>query len=116
MQRIDRKTAVSDLLTLSRDLDSITRDLKGFEWVSDEKLGVLTRKHVADILDRYLSAKLSEKQVTDWANALGGRDDIEFDRSNKRAVEDAIFLLANPEIKSAITHSLAKKIKAQLGL
>ena len=71
-------------------------------------------RYLTVLRERAIAAELSAEQVKDWANAIEGRDDIEFDPQDEKAVADAIFLLANPEINFPITESLALKMKDEL--
>src|SRR6266550_1992906 len=114
MQTSNRQQVVSELIHLSRDIESLSQDLKKIGWNSNEPPTALTREIISNILDRFLSGQLSAKQLEDWANLIEGREDVEFDPSNEKVIADAIFLLANPEINFPIDAALAQKIKQEL--
>ena len=106
----ERRKAVFMLLEFSGDLTAINGELQKFGWDCEKPLAVLEPIHVCRILDRFLAGDLSAVQVEDWANSVECRDDIEMEASHEGALENAIFLLANPEINFPISPDLAMRI------
>jgi hypothetical protein len=111
MQR-DRTSVLSDLVTLSRPLAEILNDLRGFGWDSSEVLVMLAPHHITAVLYRFLAGELATSDVEDWADAIEGRDDVDY--STPQAVPLSIFELANPLLTEALTRQSAQQWVARL--
>jgi hypothetical protein len=102
-----------DLLNFSRDLESIRLDLKNFKWDSKEIM-LLERVHLKDILSKFINGKISNEEISDWADLVEARDDIGYEISYEDLIKEIIFNLANPEINYPLNSKEAKKYMEKL--
>jgi len=107
-----RITALNDLIALSRPVDLILSELRGFTWDSPNELVVLTTSALKKILERFWSGEVSETDLEKWGNAIEGRDDIAY--SDSKVVENAIYDLANPAISAGTIEMVADRYKSLL--
>lgn len=98
-QRIE---ALRGLIELQESIPVSISRLRQFPWDSDGALVVLTGNDLARTLDRYLRGELSNTDLEEWANALEGRDDIEYEPSADDNLRRIIFELANPLLATPI--------------
>ena len=108
----DRTAALNDLVTLSRPLPDVLGDLRVFGWDSADLLVTLTPSHIASVLNRFLCTELDGSVVENWANAIEGRDDIDY--STPQGVPLAIYELANPLLTQPLTRQSAQQLVARL--
>jgi hypothetical protein len=106
MTRID---FLNSLLKFDQPLSEVTPLLNSFSWDSKGTLVTLKKDHIINILKRYLSNQLSSSDIEDWANAIEGREDIEYERDFEEIIEEAIYELANPFLTSSLSRNLAQK-------
>jgi hypothetical protein len=71
-----RKEAVTRLVAYELPIEPVLQALAAFPLDSDE-LVRLGRSDLVAILDRFLSGRLTADQVTDWADQVEVRDDVE---------------------------------------
>jgi len=93
---------------------SQSQDLSAYPWDVEEALVTLTRSHIIAMLDRYLAGEVSAGGIEDWANAIEGRDDIEFHEPYEKAILEAIHELANPLLTVPLTEASAIVLRAKL--
>jgi hypothetical protein len=103
-----RTQALTDLLEYNQPLHGIDTALKEFSWDSEKTHAILTRTHVIDVLQRYLNQELYEHQVEAWANAIEGREDIEWEEGYGEALQESIHRLANPLLTLPLTPRAAQ--------
>lgn len=107
---MDRQSALAALVRLDGSADTLARRLEQWLWDS-EPLIKLTRQHVISALQRYQSGDLSALVLEAWANAIEGRDDIEFEDAK---VGEAVHEIANPVLQGALTE-VAPDVLRRLG-
>ena len=73
---------------------------------SDEQI-ILNVSHIRSVLKRYLSGDVTAEQVLDWADFIEMRDDIDY---SDPAVNQAIYVLATPELEGELTPASAEAI------
>ena len=76
---------------------------------SDQELVILTRKHVTDTLERYLSGDLTFSDIDDWASALESRDDVGLEVGGEDLLREMIHELANPFLTRALSPFVARE-------
>ncbi|MBO3759303.1 hypothetical protein J5J09_06030 [Ciceribacter sp. L1K22] len=94
----DRITAVRALARLERPLDDVLIAVSKFEWDYHGSPFILRKKYVEDILQRYLSRKLTDVELETWADAVELREDIAFDENHSQWLEDVITTLSSHEL------------------
>lgn len=104
MTRID---LLNLLLKFEQPLSNILPFLNDLGWDCQKPLVTLNKNHIINILERYLSQQLSSLDVEAWANAIEGREDIEYDKDSEEIIEEAIYELANPILTFPLSINLA---------
>lgn len=105
-----RKSVLEELINFERTIDYLKRELSKFEWDSDEELVVIRSIQLKDILNRFIEGKVSDIEVTEWANLIEMREDIGLDPSKEDELKELIFELANPEITNVLTVDRAHEL------
>lgn len=106
-----RREALRDLALFASPLHSVRHSLSDFTWDSDE-LSMLDKQHVLQVLRRFETGELTDKDVEAWANAIEMRDDIGYDRET--AVWDVLHELANPTLTEQLTRERADVLASVL--
>jgi len=99
-----RTRALQDLIACRLPLEVVVERVRGFPWDSETRLVSLQVAHIMAVLRRFVDGDLSAAQVVAWAEALEGRDDVEFAND---IVLDLVFRLSAPEINDDVTPELA---------
>ncbi len=107
-----RESLLKALLSFTRPIPDISRELSAYAWDAPCPLVVLDAVHVSSVLNRFMAGELSSLQVDDWANCIELRDDIEYDPSS--AVGLALHELANPMLTCSLTKQSAAALVATL--
>ena len=107
-----RESVLTALLSLTRPIPDITRDLSTCGWDAPSPLVVLDASHIFSSLNRFMAGELSAAQIEDWASCIECRDDIQYDPSS--AVGLALHELANPVLTCSLTRQSATRLVATL--
>ncbi|MBB5159621.1 hypothetical protein [Saccharopolyspora phatthalungensis] len=75
-------------------------ELRTFPWDCDEELVTLGPSELRTAIEKFLVGNLSAQELEDWANAVEGRDDIDF---APEEMTDLVAEIANPLLFEAIT-------------
>jgi hypothetical protein len=110
----DRASALRSLIAYEQPLDPILVALRSHGWDASEPLAILTSADVISILERYLSGDLTAQQVADWADLVECREDIELPQMGTASISDAVFHLANPNLRGELTPQVAERIRSAL--
>ncbi len=110
----NHREILSTLLQFQSDLRSIESNLSSLEWDSVEII-TLSKDHLINVLERYLSSNLSAQDVENWANLIEGRDDIAYAENQEDLVKKSITELANPILYGVLTPEIAENIIKLLG-
>jgi nitrogen fixation NifU-like protein len=105
-----RTNLLRALIEATAPVGQIAPLLAGYPWDSNEKLVVLSAKHVRHVLKCFLSGGMSSKELEDWANAVEGRDDIGFAAEQSESLQSIIHLLANPILEGEVNEIRARDI------
>ncbi len=111
----ERKEILLRLVEASDALQDIVLDLNRLSWDSSRPLVTLTRPDIARVLGRYLNEELSENDIELWANAIEGREDVQYEIGHEDILAEAIHQLANPLLTSALTLASAQELLDSLG-
>lgn len=110
-----REDAVQALVRFDRPLDVLHDSIAGFPFDWDgPALATLRREHILEVLARWQGGELTPEQVSDWANLVELRDDLDHDPDDP-AVAEAVFDLANPALQGPLSEvgpALIEKLKA----
>lgn len=109
-----RRDLLRELVGLRRPLQHVLELLGGFPWDSDEPLVCVHAADVVGVLSRCLEGELSAQQIGDWANALEGRDDLEFEQGGRTSLSEVVFELANPDLVGGLTRTRVAEIVTEL--
>jgi hypothetical protein len=105
---MDRRSIISDLAEFRRPLESILCDLKRFPRDCEVPLVTFGESHLAFVLRRYRNSELTSSDVELWANAIEGRDDIEYDPDTNAG--RLLHELANPVLTEPLTPARAAEM------
>jgi hypothetical protein len=87
--------------------------LSEYGWDCEAPLVKLQAIDIESVLLRYLAGELSSKQVTDWADLIECREDIDSGKSES-VLSSAVFRLANPDLNAEVTQAVAREILESL--
>ena len=105
---------LQSLLRLDQPVDHLETAVGRLPWDSDRSLVTLTGADAASILERFARGELSASDVERWANAVEGREDIDFDEGHESELREALFELANPLLTEPLTPARAAQWVARL--
>lgn len=112
---MERQAALRSVVSLSQPLDEALGRLRTFEYSWPHS--PLLKLHCADVvavLERYLAGAVDPSEVERWAEAIEGREDIQFASGEEDALSEALFRLSTPEITHMLTRDLAVRIVNEL--
>jgi hypothetical protein len=95
MQRHD---AVLALVEWRGDLKSLITALRQFPWDCEEPLVVVRAAHICRALEKYLCNEATASDIEAGAEAVGGREDVEYLAAEQDRISDALLRLSSPEI------------------
>jgi hypothetical protein len=98
----ERVTALKKLVNLAEDIDVIQKELRRFEWDSDDELVILTSEAIIEVFKRYQDSSISLNTLEHWANPIEGREDIGYEDSFSEVIKEIIVNLSNPDLYSVI--------------
>jgi hypothetical protein len=108
-----RAVLLRQLIEYRLPLEATIAELSTYGWDAEEPHVRLEARDIAGVLWRYLNEELSSAQVTDWADLIECREDIDAGKSNS-TLSSLIFQLANPNLNVEVTPSLAREMLAIL--
>jgi hypothetical protein len=109
MSDLQRSELIRALIALDRPLDVIVAALRSFEWDYVGPPVLVQKSDLISILKRYINGQLDGATVSNWAEALEFRDDVEVDERepHKGVIESGLHDLANPDIQGSLTKKYA---------
>ena len=111
----ERERILLRLMQASDAIQNIQLDLNKLPWDSDKPLVTLTRPDIMRVLGRFINEELNENEVEAWANAIEGREDIDFEIGYEELLSDVIHQLANPLLTVRLTSTSAHEMLDSLG-
>jgi hypothetical protein len=112
---MERQEALRSVVSLSQPLDEALSRLRAYEYSwPHSPLVELDGSDVIAVLERYLAGALEASQVERWADAIEGREDIEFAPGKEEILSKVLFRLSTPEITEVLTRELALRIVNEL--
>lgn len=97
-----RRKVLASLLNLRQDIDTLKKELSQYPWDTDEELVILKRMHLLNILSKYSLGLLTKNDIAEWANLVGHREDVGYEKGFERTVADIVVELANPKINAEL--------------
>ncbi len=75
---------------------------------------VLKAKDVLTAIDRFLSGESTAEELEAWADRHEAAEDVEYASSDREALAEALFVLANPSINGAISTQSVSAVRSTL--
>jgi len=110
----ERLKTVSSLVAFSKPLKEISHELSQFDWDYEGEPLIVTSDVIIEVLRRYTSGEINEKEVEDWANLIECREDIAFEEEKEDELENVIYRLANPILEEPLSEKLCERFIAIL--
>ena len=106
----NRITLVMELIKNPKTVATVTQELAGHGWYSENHLADVTKLDVLAVLKQFENGALDASEIKAWANSVGGRTDIGFEFGEDGVVEESLYWLAKPEINGPINTALCQRI------
>ena len=110
----DQKTLLEQLIKFILPIEKLIDSLRALKWDSDETVILLERADIIAVLNRYMNDEITESYVEMWANAVEGREDVEYEDGYEDIIQSTIFELANPLLTKNLTLETATKLHLRL--
>lgn len=110
---MSREELLRELISYRLPIEKTLENLSYYGWDCELPLVTMTQSDVANILQRYLSGGITGHQLTDWADLVECREDIEYPSQDEKLIASIIFRLANPNLNEEITRPLVESILAK---
>ena len=107
----NRTEILKDLVLLQGNIEVLEKELSQYPWDIEKPLFKISTEDLSNLLKRSINDEINFETLTNWANAIECRDDIEF--ANEK-MQETIFELANPEINGEITKERLQEIVDEL--
>jgi len=107
---MSREELLRELISYRLPIEKTLENLSYYGWDCEFPLVTLTKSDVVSIMQRYLSGGITEQQLTDWADLVECREDIEYPTQDENLIASIIFRLANPNLNEEITSPLVESI------
>jgi len=113
---MNRRAAIEALIELRGDVGDLTSAALAFLPAPLEPSVTLTEAHIDAVLDRYLRGTLSANEVERWADAVEGRDDVQYRDIHAGVISNLLFRLSTPEINTPLTHEVARAMRHEIAV
>ena len=107
----NRKEILRDLVLLEGSIEVLQKELSQYSWDIEEPILKINIEDFSNVFKRTINNEIDFETLTNWANSLGCRDDLEFENDE---MQEVIFELANPEINGEITKERLSNIIIEL--
>ncbi|PKL85065.1 MAG: hypothetical protein CVV22_10005 [Ignavibacteriae bacterium HGW-Ignavibacteriae-1] len=98
---------IKELALIQGDIEMLRKELSEYPWDIEEPLFKISKEDFSNILNRSIKNEIDFETLSNWANAIECRDDLEFENE---VMQEAVFELANPEINGEITKDRLNQI------
>lgn len=96
----NRLDLLKKLILLRGNIEVLKNELSTYPWDVEKPLLTIKVEDLSNVLKRSINNEIDFNTLTNWANAIECRDDLEF--ANEE-IQEIIFELANTEINGEIT-------------
>lgn len=108
-----RAHLLRSLILYELPIEPTVAKLASFGWDCNEPEAWLSADDIATVLRRFVTGELNAAQVTDWADLVECREDIDFVQGQEELAE-VIFQLANPNLREEISLELIARLQAKV--
>lgn len=102
------------LIAYEQPIEPVLAELRAFGWDSQRDLEVVSRGDIVRMLDKYLAGEIAAADLTDWADLIECREDIGFGSKEEAPLSDAIFELANPNLRGVVNQASVRRLIVKL--
>lgn len=96
-----RLEILKKLILLRGNIEVLKNELSIYPWDVENPLLTIKADDLSSVLKRSINNEIDFNTLTNWANVIECRDDLEFETEE---MQEIIFELANPEINGEITN------------
>jgi hypothetical protein len=107
----NRIEILKDLVLLQSSIEVLEKELNQYPWDIETPLLKVSKNDIALILKKCLDNEIDFKTLTNWANAIECRDDLDF---STEEIQEIIFEVANSEINEEVTKERLQEIVDEL--
>jgi hypothetical protein len=104
----DRRQALVDLVDLRKPIDQAIRSLSIYQWGTAPEV-VLGARQIILMLERFVARDVDAHDLERWANAIEGRDDVEYDPRCHSDVANFLFEASTQEVNGTFTADRASE-------
>jgi hypothetical protein len=113
-EQLDRRQALVDLIDLRKPIDAAIRSLSSHAWGMAPEV-VFGGRQISRALAMFLAGEIDTRDLERWADAIEGRDDVEYDPSHSPAVADFLFEVSTPQVNGELTDERAHEWLRRFG-
>jgi hypothetical protein len=106
-----RIVILKDLVFYQGNIKIIEKELLQYPWDIENPLIKIVKNDLAFVLKKCFNNEISFEDITNWANAIECREDLDFENEE---LQEIIFELANPEINGVLTKERLSEIIEEL--
>jgi hypothetical protein len=103
----NRTEILKELALLQSDVKALKKELSQYPWDIEKPLFKISAEDFSNVLKRSINNEIDFETLTNWANVIECRDDLEFENQE---MQEIIFELANPEIDGEISKGRLREI------
>ena len=100
------RRALRTIVALGTEFSSAVNMVQGSGFDGRQDVVTMTAEDARSVLSRALNNELSYDQLTSWADAIEGREDIQYEPKYADALSNLLFELSNPEINRVTRDSI----------
>ncbi|OIQ19243.1 MAG: hypothetical protein BM556_08130 [Bacteriovorax sp. MedPE-SWde] len=102
-KKLDARTSLlKQLLFIEDDLESISKQLRQFEWDCEEELITIEKNVLDNLFDGFLKCRYTLKTIKRWADLVECREDIDYEDKNLNLIKEVLGVLANKDIATSV--------------
>jgi hypothetical protein len=110
-----RAEILEELVRFEKPTEPLVRELRTFGWDwPGEPLLVLRKDDLLRIIDRFLAGDITAAQLQEWAENLEVREDVAFDKTEEKLLDDVFFRIATPIINEPLTKESVCRMRNEL--
>lgn len=98
MGTLKHRNVLQDLVELNRPVPNLRKVVLAQPYDYEGDPIVLQKKHIANVLQRFVDGELSASDLETWADLVEGRSGIEYEASVEDELSEALFQLSTPDI------------------
>jgi hypothetical protein len=111
---VNRQELVEALVEWRGEVKSLAATLAEFDFDCETPLATLRLSNIADTLKRFIGGNVSANDVEIWAEAVEGRDDIDYAKDQEELISESLFALSTPSANGPLTKFSAQEMLGRL--